>query len=145
MWALGCLLYTLCYGTHPFASATQLQIVNANVRYPQAAPGGQPVNPVALAILQALLQQQVPVYLSFSPPPLPPRTLIPCRLPPTPPSSRAVFHVVACLFLIILGSLICALPSSSSKLLLNMRLLVALQQHCLPSQMQQRVIHPQHH
>jgi serine/threonine protein kinase len=80
MWALGCLLYTLCYGTHPFASATQLQIVNANVRYPQAAPGGQPVNPVALAILQALLQQQVPVYLAFSPP------------PPSPPapSSRAV-------------------------------------------------------
>ncbi len=59
MWALGCLLYTLCYGVHPFANATQLQIVNANVRYPATVPGGQPVNPLALVIMQALLQQQV--------------------------------------------------------------------------------------
>ncbi len=59
LWALGCLLYTMCYCSHPFANATQLQIVNANVRYPPLAPGGQPVNPVALAIIQALLQQQV--------------------------------------------------------------------------------------
>lgn len=60
MWALGCLLYTLCYCSHPFTDATQLQIVNANVRYPKTVPGGQPVAPLALAVIQALLQQQVP-------------------------------------------------------------------------------------
>jgi hypothetical protein len=60
MWALGCLLFTLCYCCHPFANATQLQIVNANVRYPPVAPDGKPVNAIALAIMQALLQQQVP-------------------------------------------------------------------------------------
>ena len=59
MWALGCLLYTLCYCVYPFTNATQLQIVNANVRFPATVPGGQPVNPAALAIMQALLQQQV--------------------------------------------------------------------------------------
>ncbi len=62
MWALGCLLYSFCYCCHPFAAATQLQIVNANVRYPPTAPDGQPVNAVALAIMQALLQQQVPAH-----------------------------------------------------------------------------------
>ena len=40
MWALGCLLYTLCYCVHPFMNATQLQIVNANVRFPATVPGG---------------------------------------------------------------------------------------------------------
>jgi hypothetical protein len=66
MWALGCLLYSFCYGSHPFANATQLQIVNANVRYPPTAPDGRPVNAMALAIVQALLQQQVRPCTAFS-------------------------------------------------------------------------------
>ncbi len=97
LWALGCLLYTLCYSCHPFTDATQLQIVNANVRYHPTAPGGQPVNAAALAIMQALLQQQVlssanyPVrWRHAHSPPLPslPLRCSPSCAPPLPSSKR---------------------------------------------------------
>jgi len=34
IWALGCLLYTLCYQEHPFEDSAKLRILNANYRIP---------------------------------------------------------------------------------------------------------------
>lgn len=33
-WALGCLLYTLCFNKHPFADESKLKILNANYSIP---------------------------------------------------------------------------------------------------------------
>jgi cyclin G-associated kinase len=37
VWALGCLLYTLCFGTHPFAEATPVQILSGKWSLPMGA------------------------------------------------------------------------------------------------------------
>ncbi|XP_065572360.1 cyclin-G-associated kinase-like isoform X2 [Artemia franciscana] len=34
MWALGCLLYTICFGRHPFEDSAKLRITNANYNIP---------------------------------------------------------------------------------------------------------------
>lgn len=35
VWALGCILYTLCYKKHPFEDSAKLAILNANFSIPQ--------------------------------------------------------------------------------------------------------------
>jgi cyclin G-associated kinase len=35
VWALGCLLYFLCYGRHPFEDSAKLAIINGNYRIPE--------------------------------------------------------------------------------------------------------------
>ena len=34
IWALGCLLYQLCYHVHPFPEGAKLQIINGNYSIP---------------------------------------------------------------------------------------------------------------
>lgn len=34
IWALGCLLFTLCYMKHPFEDSAKLRILNANYTIP---------------------------------------------------------------------------------------------------------------
>ncbi len=34
IWALGCLLYMLCFRTHPFEDSAKLRIINANYKIP---------------------------------------------------------------------------------------------------------------
>jgi cyclin G-associated kinase len=34
IWALGCVLYMLCYKTHPFEDSAKLRIINANYTLP---------------------------------------------------------------------------------------------------------------
>ncbi len=34
IWALGCLLYTLCFRTHPFEDGAKLRIINGNYKVP---------------------------------------------------------------------------------------------------------------
>ena len=34
IWALGCLLYFLCFGRHPFEDSAKLAILNGNYRIP---------------------------------------------------------------------------------------------------------------
>ena len=132
MWALGCLLYTLCYCVHPFMNATQLQIVNANVRFPATVPGGQPVNPTALAIMQALLQQQVhsitPATISLA------QRCMPSRVPVKSPS-----HALLPPFR---GSLFYAPQYCSSKLQLSTQSLVDLLQPCRPLPRRPVSVHP---
>lgn len=36
VWALGCILYTLCYMRHPFEDSAKLRIINANFTLPPA-------------------------------------------------------------------------------------------------------------
>eukprot|EP00051_Salpingoeca_urceolata_P021098 m.325045 g.325045 ORF g.325045 m.325045 type:complete len:1234 (-) comp19733_c1_seq2:31-3732(-) len=38
IWALGCVLYYLCFGSHPFEDAAKLSILNAKFRLPDATP-----------------------------------------------------------------------------------------------------------
>ena len=35
VWALGCLLYTLCFHRHPFEDSAKLAIVNGNYKIPE--------------------------------------------------------------------------------------------------------------
>lgn len=35
IWALGCLLYLLCYRMHPFEDSGKLRIINANYKIPE--------------------------------------------------------------------------------------------------------------
>lgn len=35
MWALGCLLYLMCFNKHPFEDSSNLRIINANYSIPQ--------------------------------------------------------------------------------------------------------------
>ncbi len=35
IWALGCLLYLLCFRTHPFEDSGKLRIINANYKIPE--------------------------------------------------------------------------------------------------------------
>lgn len=37
VWALGCILYTMCYMRHPFEDGAKLRILNGNYTLPQAA------------------------------------------------------------------------------------------------------------
>lgn len=34
IWALGCILYTLCFMSHPFSDSAKLKILNANFTIP---------------------------------------------------------------------------------------------------------------
>jgi len=36
VWALGCMLYLLCFRTHPFEDSGKLRIMNANYKIPEA-------------------------------------------------------------------------------------------------------------
>lgn len=36
IWALGCILYYICYQKHPFEDSAKLRIVNANYTFPHA-------------------------------------------------------------------------------------------------------------
>jgi hypothetical protein len=40
VWALGCVLYVLCFGTHPFADASALQIGQAKWAPPPGSAAG---------------------------------------------------------------------------------------------------------
>lgn len=35
VWALGCMLYLLCFRTHPFEDSGKLRIINANFKIPE--------------------------------------------------------------------------------------------------------------
>ena len=38
VWALGCILFALCFGSHPFADESSLQILNAGYAIPADSP-----------------------------------------------------------------------------------------------------------
>lgn len=52
VWALGCLLYTLCFGAHPFAEASPVQIISGKWRVPQGAF----VDDAFIALIRAMLR-----------------------------------------------------------------------------------------
>ena len=59
IWALGCLLYFLCYGRHPFEDSAKLAILNGNYRIP-----GNDVTHVAF---HDLIRQMLVVDPNFRP------------------------------------------------------------------------------
>ena len=59
-WALGCLFYVLCYGTHPFADASPLQIGQAKWTLPAGSakrPASFRASAAEIEILNLLLQR----------------------------------------------------------------------------------------
>ena len=46
IWALGCLLYLLCYNKHPFEDSAKLRILNANYSLPSLEAKYKCFNPV---------------------------------------------------------------------------------------------------
>ena len=59
IWALGCLLYFLCYGRHPFEDSAKLAILNGNYRIPE--------NDVIYVAFHDLIRQMLIVDPSFRP------------------------------------------------------------------------------
>ena len=60
VWALGCLLYVLCYGTHPFADASALQIGQAKWALPAGGtkrPASYRASAAEIELLHLLLQR----------------------------------------------------------------------------------------
>jgi len=52
VWALGCLLFTLCFGVHPFADASPVQILSGK----WGAPPGAVIDDAFLALIRAMLR-----------------------------------------------------------------------------------------
>lgn len=59
IWALGCLLYFLCFGRHPFEDSAKLAIINGNYRIPE--------NDVIYVNFHDLIRQMLVVDPSFRP------------------------------------------------------------------------------
>jgi cyclin G-associated kinase len=59
IWALGCLLYFLCYGRHPFEDSAKLAILNGNYRIP--------ANDVTHTAFHDLIRQMLVVDPTFRP------------------------------------------------------------------------------
>ena len=51
IWALGCLLYKLCYKVHPFEDSAKLRILNANYKIPP--------NDTTYVMFQAIIRKQM--------------------------------------------------------------------------------------
>lgn len=62
VWALGCILYTLAFRRHPFDAGTELQIVNASVRFPAASPYSEGLHDLIKAALQPKPQDRPTVF-----------------------------------------------------------------------------------
>ena len=52
VWALGCILYSLCYIDHPFAEESSLQILNAAYTIPSAPPHPPRIHRLIRALLE---------------------------------------------------------------------------------------------
>ena len=51
VWALGCMLYTMCFGAHPFAAESTLQILNVAYTVPSGSPYSESVHDLIRAML----------------------------------------------------------------------------------------------
>ncbi|XP_057655522.1 cyclin-G-associated kinase [Diorhabda carinulata] len=60
VWALGCILYTLCYMRHPFEDSAKLRIINANYTIPQD-PTFSCFHEIIRGCLQANPQQRISI------------------------------------------------------------------------------------
>src|SRR5271166_4899422 len=52
LWACGCILYYLCYGTHPFEDSAKLRILNANYSFPEFDHYQGVFQPIVQGLLQ---------------------------------------------------------------------------------------------
>lgn len=52
IWALGCILYTLCFLSHPFSDSTKLKILNANYNLPMNDSKSLPFHDIISKYLQ---------------------------------------------------------------------------------------------
>ena len=59
IWALGCLLYFLCFGRHPFEDSAKLAILNGNYKIPE--------NDITFDAFHDLIRQMLVVDPSFRP------------------------------------------------------------------------------
>ena len=59
IWALGCLLYFLCFGRHPFEDSAKLAILNGNFKIPE--------NDITFDAFHDLIRQMLVVDPSFRP------------------------------------------------------------------------------
>ncbi|KAK6634789.1 hypothetical protein RUM44_000036 [Polyplax serrata] len=52
IWALGCILYTLCFMSHPFSDSAKLKILNANYNIPNGDPAYSPFHDIIRGCLK---------------------------------------------------------------------------------------------
>ncbi len=43
IWALGCILYALCFLRHPFETSSNLAIINSRIKFPQSVSSSKQV------------------------------------------------------------------------------------------------------
>jgi serine/threonine protein kinase len=51
IWALGCLLYAICFLVHPFQDGSTLSILNARVSFPANSPYSEDLHALILRML----------------------------------------------------------------------------------------------
>jgi serine/threonine protein kinase len=51
IWALGCMLYAMCFLIHPFQDGSTLGILNAKIHFPAGSPYGEDVHAIILRLL----------------------------------------------------------------------------------------------
>lgn len=51
IWALGCILYALCFLIHPFQNAGSLGILSAKIQFPKVSPVSQDCHTLILRML----------------------------------------------------------------------------------------------
>jgi serine/threonine protein kinase len=51
VWALGCVLYTMCFLIHPFQDGSSLAIINAKIAFPADSPFVEDVHVLILRML----------------------------------------------------------------------------------------------
>ncbi|XP_022105405.1 cyclin-G-associated kinase-like [Acanthaster planci] len=61
IWALGCILYMLCYGQHPFEDSAKLRIINANYTIPESDKEHVVLHELIRAMLQVDPRNRPPV------------------------------------------------------------------------------------
>ncbi len=62
IWALGCVLYALCFLRHPFETSSNLAIINSKIKFPQSVPSSKPVQVCTHIVLYIIFW----VFMSFS-------------------------------------------------------------------------------
>ncbi|XP_038056283.1 cyclin-G-associated kinase-like isoform X2 [Patiria miniata] len=61
IWALGCILYMLCYGQHPFEDSAKLRIINANYTIPESDKEYEVLHELIRAMLQVDPRNRPPI------------------------------------------------------------------------------------
>ena len=62
IWALGCVLYAMCFLTHPFADGSSLGILNGKVTF----PADSPYDPSSVhALIMRMLDVSTTVYRQY--------------------------------------------------------------------------------